>query len=328
MVKIFKLNPESENELVIETVNILKNAGIAIVPTDTVYGLICDGENEIAKENIYRVKGRPESKPLIGFIRNIEQAKKLAFIPNEFLPFILKRWPGRNTFIFKSKIESSYVVTEEKTIGLRIPDCKFVNLLCENFKFLASTSANISSEGSVSNIEQMVPAIINAVSIVIDGGKIFGLESAIWDITQDIPKLIRGRVLFVCSGNSCRSPIAQAILQHITGRQITVVSAGTHGNALNTISQEAAEVLGEIGIKVENFVSATITRETVELSDLIFVMEEKHKERILELFPNVSDKVFVLNVPDPAGGNIYQYRQIRDIIKERIRDIVLTRIKT
>ncbi|MCX7704942.1 MAG: hypothetical protein N2115_01620 [bacterium] len=138
---------------------------------------------------------------------------------------------------------------------------------------------------------------------------------------------MRGKVLFVCSGNSCRSPMAQAIFQKFVDRRITVVSAGTETNFSGSISREAVEVLREDGIDIENFVSSVIKKEIIEFSDLIFVMEEKHRKMVLELFPNASDRTFVLNIPDPAGGNIYEYRRIRDIIKEKIHDCVLTRIK-
>lgn len=327
MGTIVSLNSENEKSILEKTIEILKKSGVAIVPTDTVYGIVCDGENDCAKNNIYKIKNRPDSKPLIGFVKSIGQAESLAFIPEKFLPFISNRWPGRHTFIFKTKISSSYVVSEEKTIALRIPDFRFINLLCESFLFLASTSANISSKGSVSSVRKLPEEITNLVSIIIDGGEICGKESAIWDMTQNIPKLLRGRILFVCSGNSCRSPMAQAILQNILKIPINVISAGIETNFSGCMSQQAIEVLEETGIKVENFVPRSLTKEIVDFSDLVFVMEEKHKERVLKYSPKAYDKTFVLNIPDPAGMDIFQYRRTRDIIKQRISEIVLTRIK-
>ncbi|MCM8825841.1 MAG: L-threonylcarbamoyladenylate synthase, partial [Candidatus Omnitrophica bacterium] len=133
MTTILRLNPDSEIEILEKTSDILKKSGVAIVPTDTVYGLICDGESEIAKKNIYAIKKRPESKPLIAFVKDIQQAENLAFIPDSSLPFILKRWPGRNTFIFRARIESKYVVTSDGAIALRIPAHSFINRLCDAF---------------------------------------------------------------------------------------------------------------------------------------------------------------------------------------------------
>ncbi|HXK45660.1 MAG TPA: L-threonylcarbamoyladenylate synthase, partial [bacterium] len=136
---------ENSQEVVLEKVMMaLKNSNVAIVPTDTVYGIVCDGKNDFAKENLYILKNRPESKPLIGFTKDMEMAKKVAHISENFLPFITKRWPGRNTFIFQSKIESNHIVGKDKTIALRIPDYSFINNLCDSFPMLASTSANVS----------------------------------------------------------------------------------------------------------------------------------------------------------------------------------------
>ncbi|HOK79693.1 MAG TPA: L-threonylcarbamoyladenylate synthase [bacterium] len=328
MANIVNLLTNSQKEIVEKVIVALKNSGVAIVPTDTVYGLVCDGENDCAKENVYLLKNRPESKPLIGFIRDIEIAKNIAYIPDGFLSFISNRWPGRHTFIFQSKIESSYIVGNDKTIALRIPDYPLINNLCDSFSILASTSANISFSKSACCIEKIDAELLEKVAIVVDGGEILGRESAIWDMTEGIPQLIRGRVLFVCSGNSCRSPMAQALLKNVIGdKKIEVLSAGTDTNFSGRASKATIDVLRETGISIENFVSTLLTEHLVECADLIFVMEEKHRERVLEIMPQAMDKIFVLNVPDPAGGDIFQYREIRDIIKERIEREVLTRIK-
>jgi len=328
MAEIFKLTLDSEKEILTKTVACLKNSGIAIIPTDTVYGLVCDGENEKAKQGIYLIKGRDYSKPLIGFVRDIEKAKNVAIIPERFFPFISNRWPGRHTFVFKSKVEIPFIVSREKTIGLRIPDFDFVRNLCLHFSMIASTSANISQTKSAFRLHEIDRTIIENVSIVVEGFNLSGKESAIWDMTEDIPKLIRGRILFVCSGNSCRSPMAQAITEKMIGNlRIEISSAGTDTSFYNRASQETIEVLKEVGIDITHFVSSSVTEQMLAFSDLIFVMEEKHKERILQLFPQAYDKTFVLNVPDPAGGNIFHYREIRDIITDRIKNFVLTRIK-
>ncbi|MGC9065732.1 MAG: L-threonylcarbamoyladenylate synthase [Candidatus Ratteibacteria bacterium] len=328
MANIVNLLANSQKEIVVKVIAALKNSGVAIVPTDTVYGLICDGENDSAKENVYLLKNRPESKPLIGFIRDIEIARNVAYIPEHSLSFISHRWPGRHTFIFQSRIESSYIVGKDKTIALRIPDYPFINNLCNSFSMLASTSANISFSKSACCIEEIDSELIEKVTIVVDGGKITGRESTIWDMTEDIPRLIRGRILFVCSGNSCRSPMAQALLKSVIGdKKIEVLSAGTEINFSGRASRVTIDVMKETGVNIEDFVATLLTEHLVKYADLIFVMEEKHRERVLKMAPQAVDKIFVLNVPDPAGGDIFQYREIRDIIKERIKKEVLTRIK-
>lgn len=328
MAEIVKLTQNTEKDIIDKITSVLKNSGIVVVPTDTVYGLVCDGENDFAKKNIYTLKGRPENKPLIAFVKDIEQAKKIAHIQNHFLDFVMNRWPGRNTFIFKSKIESKYLVPSDSTIGIRVPDFPLINEMCSVFPYLASTSANISFAGSASIIEEIPTEIKDRVSLVVDVGKLSGTESAIWDMTGFQPRLVRGKILFVCSGNSCRSPMAQFMLKHaISKSPIDVVSAGTNTIINGRPSQEAVEVMRETGIIMDEFITQQLTKEIIDSSDLVFTMEEKHRYMILQMSSTSCDKITVLNIPDPAGRNILCYREVRDIIKDKIKTEVLTRIK-
>ncbi len=328
MAPVYKLTKDTEKNIIEAITDVLRNSGIVIVPTDTVYGLVCDGENDFAKENIYKFKNRPVSKPLIAFVRNIAQARKIACIQEASLDFIMRRWPGKNTFVFKSKIESKYLVSSSKTIGIRIPDFHLINQLCEIFSYLASTSANISFTGSASSIDEIEADITNRVSLIVDAGKLCGRESAIWDMTESPPKLVRGRILFVCSGNSCRSPMAQFILKQIlSGIPIDVISAGTSTIASGRPSREAVEAMREMGIVVDDFITQQLTEKIIDSSDLIFVMEEKHRSTILQMSSASCDKIILLDIPDPAGKDISHYREIRDLIKDKIKKQVLTRIK-
>lgn len=328
MAEIVKLTQNNKKDIIDKIIYVLKNSGIVVVPTDTVYGLVCDGENDFAKKNIYTLKGRPENKPLIAFVRDIEHAKKIAHIQSHFLDFVMNRCPGRNTFIFKSKIESKYLVPPDRTIGIRIPDFHLIKEMCSVFTYLASTSANISFAGSASIIEEIPTEIKERVSLIVDGGKLSGTESAIWDMTESQTRLVRGRILFVCSGNSCRSPMAQFMLkQALSKSPIDVISAGTDTIINGRLSREAVEVMREIGIIVDDFITQHLTKEIVDSSDLVFTMEEKHKNTILQMPSTSCDKITVLNILDPAGGNILRYREVRDIIKDRITTQVLTRIK-
>ena len=327
MTDILKLTRDNRKIIVEKIGNVLKNSGVAIIPTDTVYGIVCNGEDDTAKTYIYTIKNRPENKPLIAFVRDIEQANKIAYIQQSSLNFVSNRWPGKNTFIFKSKIKSKYIVSSDNTIGIRIPDFDLINHLTGIFPYLASTSANISFRGSTSSIDEIGTELINNVQVAVDAGKLFGKESAIWDTTTSLPKLLRGKVLFVCSGNSCRSPMAQCILKHlIVNQPIDVISAGTSVSK-NSPSLESIVVMREIGLDIGNFTTNILTADIIDSSDLIFAMEERHKNIILEISPASYDKIIVLNIPDPAGRDISYYREIRDIISDKIKTQVLTRIK-
>lgn len=307
-------------------VKTIKEGGVVIVPTDTVYGLICDGLNENGKERIYEIKKRSKEKPLIGFVDTFEKAEKFIEINKNF---IMKKWPGATTVIGKSKKKIPFLTSEENKMGIRIPDYPFLLKIIEKFEILASTSANISGEKTPSSLSEIQDELKNKVNLVINGGQTKGRESTIWDISTNPPKLIRGKVLFVCEGNSCRSPMAEYFFKKFAeekGVKIDVNSAGTGIFSAGKITDKTVEVMKKEGIEIKNFIPKPLNFKMVEESDLIFVMEKHQKIKILSFVPEAEDKIFVLDIPDPAGKEILYYEKTRDIIKEKVKNIFLTRI--
>jgi tRNA threonylcarbamoyl adenosine modification protein (Sua5/YciO/YrdC/YwlC family) len=307
----------------------LSDGSPVILPTDTVYGLVCDGHSLRGKQSIYSLKGRPEVKSLIGFVKDIEKASLYAEIHREFLPFVRRRWPGRHTFIFPSRIFTEYLVTERQTIALRIPAFSLIGHLTERFGILASTSANVSGGKSPASLEQVPGRLKKAVPVAVDAGRISGTESAIWDATGSVPRLVRGTVLFVCSGGSCRSPMAHAYLQMLLGEGsgIRVHSAGfTSGGTRPT--EETIAVMAEQGLDLTGFVSSSLGHVLLESADLVFVMERTHRERFLQMIPDAEDRIETLDVEDPFGKEISVYRDTRDIIGKLVETVVLRRIRT
>ena len=306
----------------------LKEGKIVISPTDTVYGIICDGWNDLSKERIFEVKRRKREKVLTGFVRDIEEAKKFAEIDGKKEEFVKKKWPGRYTFIFRAKRKINFIVSSSNEIGIRIPDHPFLLEVLKHFEILASTSANLSGGKSPSCIDEIDEELKERVDIVVDGGRTDGRESTIWKFVNDKMKLLRGNILFVCEGNSCRSPIAEAILKDIIKDKlkIKVESAGVGIINKGEIPDKTRKVLSEIGINIEKDFSQPLDFRKVEEADIIFVMEERQKEKIISFLPEAEEKITVLDIPDPAGKDFSFYRQIRDIIKEKIEKIVLKRI--
>lgn len=307
-------------------VDVIKKGGVVIVPTDTVYGLICDGFNEESKRKIYELKGRDFSKPLIGFVDCIEKAQKFAEIdPN----FIRNKWPGKVTVIGKSKQKIPYITSNKGKTGIRIPGYDFLLDIIKNFEIIGSTSANISGEKTPSSIEEISSELKAKVDLIVDGGKTPGRESTIWDISTYPPKLIRGKILFVCEGNSCRSPMAEYFLKNYLkdkGLKIEVISAGLSVLQPGKFTDKTIQVMKEVGIEIPDTVSKPINFKMIEEADLIFVMENFQREKIVSYAPESREKIIVLDIPDPAGKEISHYREIRDKIKEKIKNIVLKRI--
>jgi tRNA threonylcarbamoyl adenosine modification protein (Sua5/YciO/YrdC/YwlC family) len=305
----------------------LRKGEVVVVPTDTVYGLVCDGRSDSAKEKIFHLKGRSFSKTLIGFVRDIDSAKNFGMIADRFSSFVRKRWPGRSTFVLPAKTSLKYLVTETDTIALRVPDFLLLRELNNRFDILASTSANISGGKSATSFSELPAKLLSQVSLAVDGEKRGGKVSAIWDLIEKEARLQRGNLLFVCSGNSCRSPMAEACLNHILSRsEITVSSAGM--NAVNGTkpSIAALQVLREAGLSLPNFSSRRLTREILEESDLVFTMDSFQKRSLLSRAPCLEGAVVSLHISDPLGCDIGYYRRTLENITDAIYRSVLTRI--
>lgn len=136
--------------------------------------------------------------------------------------------------------------------------------------------------------------------------------------------VIAMNILFVCTGNTCRSPMAEGIMKKILPEH-NISSAGIHTVDGLSASKEAIKVSEEIDVDISSHKSRQITREMAENSDLILCMTNSHKLMI----GGVKSKVFTLGefaevfdeIGDPFGGSIDEYRACRDSIQQLLYKI-------
>lgn len=186
-----KIN-ESELKKVIE---ILKNDGIIIFPTETVYGIGGNALSNKVIDRVYKVKQRPRAKAVNIMVSNINQIKKYAEIKSELEEKIIKNcMPGPITLILKKKENfGDYFTANNDTIGVRIPDNKIISAILKNIDFpIIAPSANISGKPSGVEVSDIITDFENEVDAIIDGGKAnLGLASTIIQVIDGKINILR-----------------------------------------------------------------------------------------------------------------------------------------
>ena len=143
------------------------------------------------------------------------------------------------------------------------------------------------------------------------------------------------RILFVCTGNTCRSPMAEVLFRERIGDNADweAASAGIFASVDSPASANAIEAVHELGIDLSAHQSQPLTAELVEQADLIVTMTAGHRFEILQALPEVEAKVCLIksfgtstvpaDISDPFGGSLKIYKEARDEIDRALSDLIL-----
>jgi len=159
-----KMKILSAAEAVSESVRLLNQPGsVLLVPTETVYGLVCSWDDPAARARIYELKHRAENKPFAAFIPDLGSLPPEAVLPDPAARLAHKFCPGPITLVVPER--------NGGTFGFRIPDHPFIRELLKIYgRALASTSANYSGQEPARNVEYALNSIDGEVDLAVDGG--------------------------------------------------------------------------------------------------------------------------------------------------------------
>jgi len=356
-------DPIADIETLKKCARCIDSGGLVVFPTETVYGIACRANaNSLAKLDV--VKQRDANKR---YSLHIGDKGKLSdFVPH--LPPPLKKlvknaWPGPLTIVFeidakdiaslKEKLgsETFESLYKDNTIGIRCPDeptaCQLLNLC----KYpVVAPSANIGGQPPATNGKAAFEQIGNLVDIVIDAGTCkYEKSSTVIKISpaglqilrigayseRQIRKMYNVNILFVCSGNTCRSPMAEALTKQILAEKLVcrvdqlenmgykIESAGTFADNGMAASGGAVRFCGVRGDDLINHKSQRLTVEKIIEADYIFAMSNGHKNAIIQLCPQAEKKCMLLlnngdDVNDPIGGDDEAYKDCGEIIEKAV----------
>jgi L-threonylcarbamoyladenylate synthase len=178
-MKRWRVDGEPSDDVLDEIADVLRAGGLALLPTDTIYGLHALAMDEEAVARIRSMKERGDDKPFVVIASSVEQLEKLgAAIPDA----LRQIWPAPLTAILASGA---------RTVAARVPDLPWLRTLLDRTGPLVSTSANRSGELPITTPEMLADELRDALDALLDAGPREGQPSTIVDFTGDVPRVVR-----------------------------------------------------------------------------------------------------------------------------------------
>ncbi len=329
---------------------IVDDGGLVAFPTETVYGIAVNLRDEAAVRRLYQAKGRADEKPLTVHLPSPEAIGPLVRdVPRSAQKLISRFWPGPLTIVMPDR--------HGRPTGFRVPDLPVAQALLRlTTSRVGASSANPSGGEAAVTAEEVLAHFDQVLDLVIDGGRCRHANSSTVVRADDegvavlregvvpaaeIREATARSLLFVCTGNRCRSPMAAAFAADLLARRAGVKphelleagyrvgSAGTGCLRGTPPTAEAQAAALRYGCDISPQRSRPLTPTLIEESDEIYVMTAEHRVSILAFAADAADRVRLLDrsgkdIPDPYGQGQAQYERasalIHRAIEERLDD--------
>jgi len=362
--KVVKLdNTKIDIAKIKEAAELVDAGKLVAFPTESVYGIACRAKEDFLIK-LNSLKGRASDKHYTLHISQKEEVGK--YVPTIGLKaekLIRKAWPGPLTIVFeldkqamakqenslnKESFESLY---KNNSIGIRCPDNPIASTLLRlTHNPVVAPSANVTGRQPATNAEEALNQLSGQIDLLLDAGPCkYKKSSTVVKIGKKVLEILRPGVyseaelkamseikfLFVCTGNTCRSPMAAGIFRKYLAEKMQckvddleemgykISSVGVIDLENSPASEEAIAACAAKGIDIRAHRNRALYKELIEENDIIFAMSRMHRERVISLSKEAANKCFLLaedrDIPDPIGQRQQVFNNCADLIEKAIK---------
>ena len=357
---------EDLRDIVHRGVEALGSGKLVALPTETVYGVAASALDPNAVKRLLELNGAAPPDSFALAIKGLNDAHD--YVPDMSklaVRVARKYWPGPVTLVLNGAHSDSVITrlpdavrqfcVPEGRARFRVPDhpvtMQIMRLLAGP---LVLISAKTRSGTEISNGDELLPAYKDEIDLILnDGASRFGSLSSVVMIQGNTYKFLRNGVLtedqmgklssfsalVVCTGNTCRSPMGEALLKELLAAKteipfeeleqhgIHVASAGVAAMPGGLPSPQAVEVMTRMGLDISGHESQPINDTMAKSADMIFTMTNRHRAAILAHWPELNGRVHTVmrdgsDVSDPIGMPVDIYQSCAEQVKTNLGEWV------
>ncbi|MBW3540704.1 MAG: Sua5/YciO/YrdC/YwlC family protein [Planctomycetes bacterium] len=349
-----------------QAVYLLAQGELVGLPTETAYLAVAAALRPDAAARLAEAIGRGDSAPLPLGLKSAAEIYDYLPQPSQIARRLVRRClpgpvvlafdlPADDDVLERLPAETRRLVVRGREARFRLPAHKALGEIARLLPSPLLTAGDRLVDGRpATTAEELDRRLDGRLALIIDDGPtrygqaatVVRVQDERWSIVEEgviaaatLRRLASEVVLFVCTGNTCRSPMAEALFRKLLAERLQcseddlvergyiVLSAGLSAASGAPASPEGVDLLRRMGIDLGTHSSQPLTESLLDQADRIYTMTHSHRDSILALRPDVAGRVEPLSqceadIADPIGGSLEDYRQCLEQIGEYVRALI------